>query len=284
MSLAQSRNAVAEMLNGLGGSKSMHVVQASVIPNTEVTRVFGILDKREGNTLGHVEASAVIAHSLGGKVRCVADSFTVMASNAVSDLVTGFVVPLLTSKPYVADDTTMRAMAGNMFMDEEENLWKLQKTEAGDIMVRSHVDNADEIRTMMQSLCSATPSSTVQAHEAVIQNFVQSITEIPSGNDILFVDPETHTVTAATIIAVVDDVPNTVAIAGAFGSCAISRDMIVCATDFVDLEDKEAQELEAQASSFSLADITEYYRKVYQRRPEYFEAFMTRWRSHFSVA
>lgn len=283
MSLAQSRTAVASMLNGLGANKSMYIVQASVIPGTEVTRVFGIIDKREGKTLGAVEASSVISKSLGGKVIPVADSFTVLASNAVSDLITGFVVPLRTSKPFNPEDN-MRAMAGNMFMDEEEHLWKLQKTEAGDVLVRSHVDNADEIRVMMQSLCSAVSNVTAQENEGMIAQFTKNISEIAGGTDVLFVDPETHVVTPAVVLASVEDVPNTVAVAGAFGSCAISRDLLVCATAFDGLEDDAAKELESQSSSFTLADITEYYRKVFQRRPEYFEAFMTRWRSHFAVA
>lgn len=284
MSTTQSRTAVANMLAGLGENKSMHVVQASVIPGSDMTRIYGLLDKRGGNTLGAVEASAVIAKSLGGKVTPVADSFTVLASNAVSDLVTGFVVPLKTCKSFDAKDTTMRAMAGNMFMDEEEHLWKLQKTEAGDVLVRSHVDNADEIRVMMQSLCSTVPAAVTQEYENIIGQHQKSVGEIPAASDVLYVDPDTQKVTAGVIIAVVDDVPNTVAVAGADGSCAISRDLIVCATAFDGLEDAEAKELEAQATSFTIADITEYYRKVFQRRPEYFEAFMSRWRSHFAVA
>lgn len=284
MSITQARSAVANMLQGLGDNKNMHVIKASVIPGTQLTRVYGLLDKRAGETLGAVEASAVITRSLGGKVTPVADSFTVLASNAVSDLVTGFVVPLITSRPFDGADTSMRAMAGNMFMDEEEHLWKLQKTEAGDVLVRSHIDNADEIRVMMQSLCSGVPAEAVQANESIIAQHAQSVGEIPASSDILYVDPETQKVTAGVIIAVVEDVPNTVAVAGADGASAISRDLLICAASFDGLEDAEAKELEAQATSFTIADITEYYRKVFQRRPEYFEQFMTRWRSHFAVA
>lgn len=284
MSNTQARSAVTQMLKGLGEDKHMHVVQASVIPGTELTRVYGLLDKRNGKTLGAVEASSVISRSLGGKVTPVADSFTVLASNAVSDLVTGFVVPLRTSRPFDAADTTMRAMAGNMFMDEEEHLWKLQKTEAGDILVRSHIDNADEIRVLMQSLCSGVPAATQHEHESLIQQHAQSLDQIQSGSDILYVDPESQKVTAGVIIALVEDIPNTVAVANAEGSFTLTRDMIVCATAFDGLEDQEAKELEANASSFTIADITEYYRKLYQRRPEYFEQFMSRWRSHFAVA
>lgn len=284
MSITQARSAVTNMLQGLGENKNMHIIKASVIPGTQLTRVYGLLDKRGGETLGAVEASAVITRSLGGKVTPVADSFTVLASNAVSDLITGFVAPLITSRPFDSADNTMRVMAGNMFMDEEEHLWKLQKTEAGDVLVRSHIDNADEIRVMMQSLCSTVPAAAIQANEKIIDQHSQSIGEIPSASDVLYVDPETLKVTAGVIIAVVDDVPNTVAVAGADGSCAISRDLLICASSFDGLEDAEAKELEAQATSFTLADITEYYRKVFQRRPEYFEQFMTRWRSHFAVA
>lgn len=284
MSIQHARAAVTQMLGGLGENKSMHIVQASVIPGTELTRVYGLLDKRGGQTMGAAEASAVICRSLGGKVTPVADSFTILASNAVSDLVTGFVAPLKTSRPFDGADTSMRAMAGNMFMDEEEHLWKLQKTEAGDILVRSHIDNADEIRVMMQSLCSGVPAATAQEHEQVIANHAASIGGIPASADILYVDPETQKVMPGVIIAQVEDVANTVAVAGADGSFAISRDLIVCATAFDGLEDAEAKELEAQASSFTIADITEYYRKLFQRREGYFQEFMTRWRSHFSVA
>lgn len=284
MSIQQARTAVTQMLGGLGENKSMHIVQASVIPGTELTRVYGLLDKRGGQTMGAAEASAVICRSLGGKVTPVADSFTILASNAVSDLVTGFVAPLKTSRPFDGADASMRAMAGNMFMDEEEHLWKLQKTEAGDILVRSHIDNADEIRVMMQSLCSGVPVSTAQAHEQVIADHAASIGGIPASADILYVDPETQKVMPGVVIAQVEDVANTVAVAGADGSFAISRDLIVCATAFDGLEDAEAKELEAQASSFTIADITEYYRKLFQRREGYFQEFMTRWRSHFSVA
>lgn len=284
MSIKHSRAAIANMIAGMGvdSEKKLHVVEASVIEGTEVTRIYGRLDKRNGKTLGAAEASAVIAKSLGGKVIPVADSFTVLSSSEGADFITGFVIPQHTSKPFNAEG--LRAMAGNMFMDEEEHLWKLQKTEAGDILVRSHVDNADEIRVMMQSLCSNISVPELLERDEIVGQYTQSIQGISGGDDILYVDPETNKVTPAVVIASVEDVANTVAVANAEGGFTISRDLIVCAASFDGLEDDEAKQLEAQASGFTLEDITEYYRKVFQRRPEYFEQFMTRWRSHFSVA
>lgn len=283
MSIKHSRTVINSMLAGFGDDKKLNIVEASVIEGTELTRVYGRLDKRDGKTLGAVEASAVIAASLGGKVVPVADSFTVLSSNKGVDFITGFVVPQRTCKPF--NEEGLRAMAGNMFMDEEEHLWKLQKTEAGDILVRSHVDNADEIRVMMQSLCSNVTVPELHERDELMGEYTQNIAAIAGGADILFVDPETQQVTPAVVIAEVADVPNHVAVAGAFGSCAISRDLIVCATAFDGLEEpNDSKELEAQASGFTLDDITAYYQKVFQRRPEYFEQFMSRWRSHFAVA
>lgn len=283
MSIKHSRTLIDSMLANFGDDKKLNIVEASVIEGTELTRIYGRLDKRDGKTLGSVEASAVITKSLGGKVVPVADSFTVLSSNEGVDFITGFVVPQRTCKPFAEEG--LRAMAGNMFMDEEEHLWKLQKTEAGDILVRSHVDNADEIRVMMQSLCSNVTVPELHERDEVMGEYTKNISAITGGADILFVDPETQQVTPAVVIAEVSDVANHVAVAGAFGSFAISRDLIVCATAFDGLENvNDAKELEAQASGFTLGDITDYYKKVFQRRPEYFDQFMTRWRSHFAVA
>lgn len=283
MSIQQARGAVATVLNSLGTDKKMYVVAASVIEGTQVTRIFGRLDKRAGNTLPAAEASAVIARSLGDKVVPVADSFVVLASDAVSDLVTGLVCPKRISRPFSPEEG-MRVMAGNMYMDNEQHLWKLHKTEAGDILVRSEVDNVDEVRAIMASLCSSVTTHFAIQNEKEVQQYNDSLAAVAGGQDILFVDPENFTVTAGTVMAVIDDVPNSVAVAGAFGSCAISRDLIVCATNFEGLEDAEAQEQEANASSFDIAQITDYYSKLFQRRPEYFDQFMARWRAHFSVA
>lgn len=279
MSIEQSRAAVAQLLNGFDSDKQFHLVTASAIEGTALTRVYGRLDRRANSTLSAVEATQVIRKSLGGKVQAVADTFTVLASDQISDLVTGLIMPLRVSKPFTEGEEGMRVMAGNMFMDQEENLWKLQKTEAGQLLIRSELDNLEEIQGMMASLCSGVGAGIVAANEAWVQQHYAAVNRIGGGADILYVDPETFAVTAATVIAEIEEDANSVAIAGADGISSITRDLIVCEASFDGLTDGEEE-----ATAASIDDIADYYRRVFQRRPEYFEEFMSRWRSHFAVA
>jgi hypothetical protein len=61
----------------------------------------------------------------------------------------------------------------------------------------------------------------------------------------------------------------------------IDRNLVVACVKAADIEADETAEFEAVAAgSLSIERIREYYRKMFIRRPEYFEKFWARFTSH----
>lgn len=219
----------------------------------------------------------------------VENSFAVISSNKVGDVITGIV----SANPQtIAFDesvsSSFRSLSGNMFMDEEENLWALRKTEAGEILVKSRgKDDFDVIGDLLSSLSSSNVGSMAYEATASLQKDINFRDSLNGGDFVLFVNPETDSVEVGAVVAsVFDDLGKStgqIAVISANedrdDTVIIDRNLVVCGFD-ADIDDEGLVDNASLSGEHTLDSIAAFYRQVFSRDPKYFEEFMSRWTQH----
>lgn len=258
-------------------------------PDFYLSKVANIGNKF-ARVVGTIRASATpdqliaAVRKLNPRFSPVQGSFTAIASNGITTTYEGL-VGSLTERVVLTDENRagFKAIASNMYMDCEEKLWSMVKTEAGDVLISSHAADEPEImKALMQSVASSNVGADVQQKMSEADAIRAQI----KGGDLVTFVSESGAVQMGFVVA---------AVANADGSDAglsvvtqlnedvhmVDRNMVVAFVDADSVEGDEQAEMEAVAAgSINMDMIANYYRRVFARRPEYFEAFMQRFRSH----
>lgn len=269
----------------------INIVDAQRLSNDGYARITASVSHMGDSRADHGLVMASLSETLGAKLRPVAGSFHVLASNKVGDTITGIISANPETVAYdAAEASSFKAVAGNMFMDEEEQLWALRKTEAGDLLVKSRgKDDADIIADLMTSLSSANVGTMAYESVASANKDIGVRSGLQGGDFITFVNPQTETVEFGAVVAgTVDEngrdlgdiAVQTSEASG--GPVTIDRNMALGKFDEVEYSDDglAGTEEATAANAHSLEHIAAYYKRVFQRDPAYFEKFMERWMNH----
>lgn len=257
--------------------------------NDGYARVIASVTHTTASRENHELVLESLSAAIGSKMRPIEGSFQVLSSNKVGDVITG----IITANPEtVAYDeavaSNFKAVAGNMFMDDEENMWALRKTEAGDLLVKSRgADDADVISDLMTSLSSAGVGSMSFEAKAQVQRENGVRSELQGGDFITFVNPQTETVEFGAVVASAFDDNGrqlgTMAVQSSAGGETVILDRNMALAKFADVDYNDeglVDEQTVEANAHSLEEISAYYQRVFQRDPSYFEKFMERWMNH----
>lgn len=284
MNIKQSRSAIDSMLSGMAEITSATVTMNRVEPlDNGIVRVVATVSNAAKNTTSAMEA---IASHIGNRLRPIHDSFVALSSDAGSTSFSGFFA--INQETRVVDDAFngFRAVASNMFMDEEDKAWALNRTEAGNVMIRVHTrDDENVLSGMIEAVSRGDVGSRAYEGLASQQQADRERTRISGGDYVMFVHPQHKTVQFGAIAAdVVDpsnpESDNVLAVAGD-GHVTISRRNILSVIPSTEIVEPEGiQVATAGAMGHSFDDIVSYYRQVFQRRPEYAEMFLERWKKH----
>lgn len=224
-----------------------------------------------------------------GKLKAVAGSFVCLASNANTNYVTGIVAEIPDIRAVQDETEEYTSLSGNIYKDKENKLWKLQKSEAGKLMVSCNTDEyADELEALLQSCSSAVPVGSVNAYagtnERNHENYYTMQASVEGGDYISFVNPETAQIEFGVAIAGVvneDNTPHTNVVVLPFNSESsvnMHRELIV---EAITVEpDTEDNVMESISGNVNIQRLVDYYRSVFQRRPAYFQEFEKRIRGH----
>lgn len=260
---------------------------ASQGPTFHVQRVTPI-GENFARVLGTIKANAtpdqIIAsiRGLNNKLTPISGSFQAVASNGVTQSIEG-IVGIIQERIVLSDTNREQfsAIASNMYMDEEERLWSLKKTEAGDILIKSHAGDDLEV---MNSLMACVASSDVGYQESIpaSNDLSKQRATVEGGDLITYVSPSRgRTVLGFAVASAVSEEgtdAGLIVVDREDQVEQIDRNLVVAAFENVEMD--ETEELEAVAAgNFSLEMIKDYYRRVFIRRPEYFEKFWDRYSS-----
>lgn len=226
----------------------------------------------------------LIADHLGAKLRPVMGSFFALSSSEVGRTITGIFTLNPQTVAYEKDMDGFKAVSGNMFMDEEEGLWVLRKTDSGSILVKSTgMEDADIIADLMPSVASAGIGSLGYEATASMSKESAVRSSIEGGDFVAFVNPTTECVEFGAVVASVETADGQLtkrlvvqANADDADCQTIDRGMVVLKFDDVDIGDLEVSE----SSAKSLAEIAAYYKQVFIRDPAYYEKFLARLQSY----
>lgn len=176
-----------------------------------------------------------------------------------------------------------KAVAANMYMDADENLWTLRKTATGEVMVKSIC--ADDTLVMQQLLAVAKSDVNDFNNKNLHLQSSQDRAMVEGGDLITYVSQQSADVQMGIACAAIDHedgspTPDIFVVRPNGQTETVHREMIVVTAGAVELEEEEIQDSIAVASAADVDRFSSFYSRVFARRPAYFEEFMTRVRAH----
>jgi citrate lyase gamma subunit len=275
--LVQELSAAHKPMINIVGIEKMHNEGSYVRVTASVTHTNKSASERNS-------IPSLIAQQLGSKLRPVARSFLAMSSSNVGHTISGIFTLNPESVAYEDNMTGFKSVSANMFMDDEEGLWVLRKTDSGKILVKSTgVEDADIISDLMSCVSSAGVGTLAYEASASLIRDDAVRYGVEGGDFVIFVNPVTESVEFGAVVASVETAdgqatknvivqPNV----EDADTVVIDRGMVVTQFDSVDMGDMNVSE---SASAKSLAEIAAYYKQVFIRDPAYYEKFMQRFQS-----
>jgi len=276
--LQHTRNSVSLALKNIKDKTPTLNVERVTQIDSNFARIVGTI-----NAQASAEQIGDAVRKLSKKLTPVQGSFVSIACNSATRSIEG-IVGVVTERVVLSDNNrdAFQSLSSNMYMDNEEQLWSLKKTDGGDILIKSHAGDDLEV---MNSLMACVASSQVGVQETLpaAQRFVESRRQVEGGDLLAYVSPKTGTTVLGFAIAaaVQEDGSDAglIVVDRNDNLEQISRELVVAYTDQVETDD--TTELEAVAAgNFSLEMMKDYYRRLFVRSPEYFEEFWKRLSGH----
>ncbi len=245
----------------------------------------------------HTAASRVnpglIAQALLNKtdnrLSAVAGSFRVMDRGPLSDTVTG-ILSYNRESIAVASSDDMKgftAVASNMFMDDEERMWNLHKTESGSLLVRSSgIDDDQALIGLLASLSSSPQTSTEGRQLTAMASSLRD--RVEGGQFVSFVNAN-NMLAHGFVVVTAADTDDAIVLTGEKDEPeAIKTNSVTeiheLGADAPQVELSEQEQVDVAVASaagrVSLDMMVDYYRRMFAASPEYFEQFKQRLLSH----
>src|SRR5690606_11902485 len=214
----------------------------------------------------------------------IAGSFLARARDASKVAFEGIVA--IVSERIVLSDANRsqyKAVASNLFMDDNENMWALKDTATGQILVKSIA--ADDYAVMQQLMAVASTDHNDFGMRNIGHDNAVARASIEGGDLISYVSEQSGRVEMGIACAAIVNADGTdtfqMQVVRPDGETeTVNREMVVAAAEHEVPEDPEDQQIMATASSVNLDMIAKYYARVFARRPAYYEEFMRRFRAH----
>lgn len=218
--------------------------------------------------------------SVSKNIYPVKGSFTKLSSNGIMQSLTG-VVRAQIERVVVTQSNidNFRAVAGeSLYLDKEDSMWQMSRTEAGDIMIRANAaDEREVLHGLMESVASASYEAVASSEEVILSDVHKA-----TGADLIaYIDQKGVRNVGAVVADIQEEPTMLLAISSSTGeSETIHRNQIVNYIESAEYESHAAEDaMVAAAHSLSRADIEDYYRRMFARSPAYFESFWERFTS-----
>lgn len=235
----------------------------------------------------HASITAAIRKKLQGKLECVAGSFSVLEKGNFVDRITGVIGAVRESVAITADSDLkgFRAMASNMFMDDEKDMWVLRKTPAGKLLVKA--TGIEDDLTLVNLLDSVSSAGYQSGNDHARLTAQCSATKAQGGDFISFVDVNNNIRSAFVVAQVVGTEDLVVSQSDVDEAEVIHQGSVIEVhdqDDFPEVKDTAEEQVEQAVASArgtsSIETIVQYYKKIYSSNPAFFKEFEKRIRSH----
>ncbi len=233
--------------------------------------------------------SRALRDKFNGQLQAVAGSLKIADTGPVSETITGLVSCVRESIAVASSDDMkgFTAVAANMYLDDEERMWTLNTTAAGQLMVRTTgIDDDQALIGLLNAVASSAPTSSENVRLSAIASSVRA--QVEGGKLVSYVNGNNE---LGFGVVVATDADSDAAVVLPYEKGSDAEQISVNAVTEVhetpnevlpDLTEDEQIQI-AVASGRGAVDLEmllDYYRKMFIRNPEYFEEFARRLRSH----
>lgn len=251
-----------------------------------LARVLIDVTHTEHSRKDHNLVANALRSRLNGKMAAVAGTFNVVESGEFTERLVGIVSVVRDVIPATPEAMKgFRATASNMFMDEEQDMWVLRKTEAGQILVRTTgIDDDLTLINLLDSVSSAgsiTPSD-MRRLSAVCSAVPESV---QGGDFVTYVNAD-NTLSHGFVVATAEENQAVVLPTDDDEEQVIDKNSIVEVHDQAEFpvyeptKEEQIDQVTAAARGLNLNQLLDYYRRVYARNPAFYQLFATRVRNH----
>lgn len=278
--MSTEQSFVGKALNALDVAPAITVQKVTPI-NEKYARVTGTI-----RATATAEQLRNAVTRLGDRLCAVAGSFVKVNKTGMAHTVEGIVTvhqERIALTPEIRDN--FKAVSSSMYLDEEEKIWNLKRTPAGEILIRAAVGDEDTLLSnMLQSVASSSPQSRDVHRQA--SECDASRASIQGGDLALFVGSEGTPVMGFVVAAVANADGTDAGLSMVTRSMEdvelIDRNQVVAfvAGSELELQKDDAVKALASGGRVDMDFIANYYRQVFMRDTAYFEKFMERFNAH----
>jgi hypothetical protein len=225
-----------------------------------------------------------------GKMQAVAGSFKSLDKGQYLEHVTGIVTVVKESMMATEQNlNTLKSISSNMFMDEEEHMWKVCKTEAGNLLVKTTgIEDDEALANLLSHSCASMSSMSNVNQFRQLSAQASSLKQQVSGGDFVsYVDD--GQIQCGYVVATATSEKDTVAVVLSSDQKTVSIPLdavteIHPQSDFPAYEMSDDDKVNAAVATargdVNIEMLLAYYKKVYARSPAFYQKFAARVRSH----
>lgn len=228
-----------------------------------------------------------LRNKLENRFEAVANSFSIIEKGSYTDRMAGIVgvVKQIISLDDSANLKGFKAVASNMFMDDEKDMWVLKKTESGNLLIKTTAEDEISLNTILEAVASSGKRNLNEYKMLAAQ--CSSIAERVQGGDyVSFVDYNNCT-NLGFVLATTDEDSALVLTDGSDEYQEIPNMAITDIhdqSDFPDVklsdEDLIDQQVAVSSGNVDLEKVLNYYKKIYGFNAKFFKEFSDRLRAH----
>ena len=262
-----------------------------VLAGEGLARVVAEVTHTRASREDHNLVSESMSKIMENKMICVSGSFKSVDKAPYTERIEGVI---RVNTQAVAFDEGMkgfRSVSSNIFMDDEEQMWTLRKTEAGDILVKgTGIEDHDSIRGLLDVVCSGGYSLSSE-YKKVVAALSTMQSRVQGGDFVSYVSSLSGELTCGFVVA--SDSENSKLIVLPVDAQAdnegevIEKDAVVQSFNTDDFPEPEMSEQEQMDQAvctargvISISTLLDYYKKVFQRSPAFYQEFAKRVRAH----
>ncbi len=270
-------------------------IQSFDLAGKGIARVICSVNHTGASRENHGLVAKAIRQKFGGKMEAVAGSFTSISKGTFQEVITGVVSVVREAMPVTKENLLgFKSISSNMFMDEEENMWVVRKSAAGDLVVKTTgIDDDMSLLALLQQSCSGSTSlSSVSDHRAMVAQASAVAMGCEGGDFVSYVDVNNQLKCGFLVATAADEdgqVPDKAVIlpVGEDEEVVVSTQAITEIHDqdsFPEVEQDDSEVIDAAVSaargSVNINVLLSYYKKVFKRSPKFYNEFAKRIRSH----
>jgi hypothetical protein len=241
------------------------------------------------------EDHALVGQSLSkifdNKLMAVCGSFQSVDKAPYSERVEGIVRVNTQSVAFQEGMSGFRSVSSNIFMDDEEKMWVLRKTEAGDLLVKgTGIEDHESLKGLLDVVCSSGYSLSSEYKKATAKLSAKQ-KAVVGGHFIAFVSNSSGEVNFGFVVA--SDEANDKLIVLPVGAEPESEGEVVDKVavvesfnieDFPEPEMSEQEQMDQAVCTargvVNLSTLLAFYKKVFARSPAFYAEFAKRARAH----